>query len=103
MIRVTVELIPHGVGQARQLAVMEIANDGTGDTCGLCHYDGILHAEYTPASGRKGRVTNFNRQTQSVWSLIGAFLKLWGHTKHSPKDLSNGENRNRQTGDTLNG
>lgn len=32
-------------------------------------------------------VREFRREHQSVWSLVGAFLKLWGHTKHSPKLL----------------
>lgn len=65
---------------------MEIANDGTGDLM-TGHYNGTLHAEYTKAGGRKGRVINFNRRKQSVWSLVGAFLKLWGHTAHSPKEM----------------
>lgn len=83
MIRITVEMIPHGdESKKRPLAMMEIANDGTGDdTTG--NYCAVMVAEYT--SGRKGSVTQFNRQTQSVWSLVGAFLKLFGHTKHSPK------------------
>jgi hypothetical protein len=51
------------------------------------NYRGTLHAEYTRTDGRQGRVLNFNRRGQSVWSLVGAFLKLWGHTRHSPKDL----------------
>lgn len=85
MIRVTVELIPHGdESKARMLGVMEIANDGTGDL-DIGHYDGTLHAEYTGKTGRTGRVREFNRRHQSVWSLVGAFLKLWGHTKHSPR------------------
>jgi hypothetical protein len=85
MIRVTVELIPKGdESRRRTLAVMEIANDGTGDaTTG--NYVGRLQAEYTRPGGRPGRVFQFNRRTQSVWTLVGAFLKLWGHTRHSPK------------------
>lgn len=90
MIRVTVEMIPQGSEERkRTLATMEIANDGTGDQF-TGHYNGTLHAEYTVSSGRKGRVINFNRKGQSVWSLIGAFLKMWGHTKHSPKNLLKG-------------
>jgi hypothetical protein len=23
-----------------------------------------------------------------VWSLVGGFLKLWGHTAHSPKEMT---------------
>lgn len=88
MIRITVQLIPLGdETKARTLGVMEIANDGSGSK-ELGHYTGVLHAEYTGPSGRKGRVTNFNRRKQSVWSLVGAFLKLWGHTAHSPKEMS---------------
>ena len=87
MIRVTVEMIPHGIESERYtLGSMEIANDGSGTTSSGS-YDGVLHAEYTSEDGRHGRVVSFNRQNQSVWSLIGAFLKLWGHTKHSPKFL----------------
>lgn len=88
MIRVTVELLPKGdASRARKLGVLEIANDATG-TATVGHYTGTLHAEYTSAIGRKGRVTNFSRQRQSVWSLVGAFLKLWGHTRHSPANMT---------------
>ncbi len=87
MIRITVEMIPRGdESKKHTLAWMEIANDGKGgDLVG--NYDAVLHGEYTSASGRKGRVEGFNRQTQSVWSLVGAFLKLFGHTKHSPLQM----------------
>jgi hypothetical protein len=87
MVRVTVELIPHGdESRPRTLGVMEIANDGTG-TDHVGNYGGTLHAEYTGAEGRPGRVEKFFRRKQSVWSLVGAFLKVWGHTKHSPQHL----------------
>ena len=58
------------------------------DQAGDRHYDGELHAEYTRSDGRYGKVRSFNRERQSVWSLVGAFLKLWGHTKHSPSLMS---------------
>ena len=88
MIRITIQLIPKGdESRARTLGTMEIANDGTGDLQ-VGNYEGTLHAEYTQPNGRKGRVSNFNRQKQSVWSLVGAFLKLWGHTAHSPRDMT---------------
>jgi hypothetical protein len=87
MIRITVELISaRNESRNRVLGTMEIANDGTGDL-EVGNYTGTLHAEYTEPSGRKGSVRRHNRRTQSVWSLVGAFLKQWGHTKHSPKDL----------------
>lgn len=89
MIRVTVELVPHGSeAHKKTLAVMEIANDGTGDRT-IGNYNATMTAEYT--EGRHGRVEGFSRNAQSVWSLVGAFLKLFGHTKHSPKRMLQGE------------
>jgi hypothetical protein len=79
MIRVTIELISAvDPSRNRVLGTMEICNDGTGDER-FGNYNGKLMAEY---GGRNGRVENFNRTRQSVWSLVGAFLKLWGHTRH---------------------
>jgi len=87
MIRITVELIPKGLEESqRTLATMEVSNDGTGDAV-TGNYVGTLYAEYCK-DGRHGRVINFNRKNQSVFSLVGAFLKLWGHTKHSPSLMS---------------
>lgn len=87
MIRITATLIPHGdESQARTLGTLEIANECTGDDT-IGNYHGTLHAEYTGKDGRYGRVKGFHRKTQSVWSLVGAFLKLFGHTNHSPKLL----------------
>lgn len=68
---------------------MEIANDGTGNR-EIGNYEGILKAEaaYTgvmPGGVRRGRLTSFARRTNSVWSLVGAFLKMWGHAKHTEK------------------
>ena len=60
---------------------MEIANDATGNDA-VGNYDGVLFAEYTGMTGRKGRIEGFKRHRQSVWTLAGAFLKLWGHAKH---------------------
>lgn len=85
MIRVTVELISAvDESRSRKLAVLDIANDGTGDAL-TGNYEATLYAEYTGKAGRKGKVTGFKRQNQSVMSLVGAFLKLFGHTRHSPK------------------
>jgi hypothetical protein len=88
MIRITIELISAvDPSRSRILGTMDIENDGTG-TQEVGNYLGTLHAEYTPKEGRKGKVTAFDRRRQSVWSLVGAFLKLWGHTGHSPKNMS---------------
>lgn len=88
MIRVTIEIVPKGNEAAKEtLGVMEIVNDGTGSQA-IGHYNGRLKAEYTKGDGRRGRVTHFVRQRQSVWSLVGAFLRLWGHADHSPKNMT---------------
>ncbi|MCD0459155.1 hypothetical protein [Roseiconus lacunae] len=85
MIRVTIKLVPHGIESGkRTLGVLEIANDGSGDARNG-NYTGELTAEYTGNAPRTGRVTGFKRREQSAWSLVGAFLKLFGHTKHSPR------------------
>jgi len=87
MILVNAYLCPKGdIGNARLLGSLEIANDATG-TQTVGNYTGTLRAEYTPKNGpgRKAAVQGFNRKTQSVWTLIGAFLKTWGHTKHPAK------------------
>ncbi len=84
MLRITIELIPNGdPSKAKVLGSMDIINDGTG-SAEFGNYRGELQAEY---GTRKGRLTGFNRQHCSAWSLVGGFLKLWGHTKHSPKQM----------------
>tara|TARA_R110000868_G_scaffold64854_3_gene194613 strand:+ start:963 stop:1259 length:297 start_codon:yes stop_codon:yes gene_type:complete len=83
MIKVTVELVSAvHPSRSRVLGSIEICNDGSGGQS-VGHYYGTLHAEYTGRDGRKGEIKNFNRQQQSAFSLVGAFLKHWGHTKHS--------------------
>jgi hypothetical protein len=85
---VTVELLPHGNEDGKRvLGKMFITNSGSGNEV-VGNYHGSLFAEYTSPTGRPGHVLQFHRKSQSVWSLVGAFLKLWGHTKHSPKLMS---------------
>jgi len=88
MLRITIQLIPRGdERKARTIGTMEIVNDCTG-TLDVGNYIGTLHAEYTPTNGRHARVTNFRRRKLSAWSLVGAFLKVWGHTAHPLRDMS---------------
>lgn len=87
MIRVTVELVPFGVEKAkRTIATMEIVNDGTGDR-ELGNYVATIRETGRDPQVRHGRLRKFPRQVEPVWSLIGGFLKLWGHTKHPGKLL----------------
>lgn len=87
MLRVTIEMLPKGdATRPRILGQMLIANDETG-TLTEGNYVGTLHAEYTGPDGRHGRVMLFNRQKQSAWSLVGDFLRLWGHARHPQNKL----------------
>lgn len=84
MIRVTIEKVPKGDESRKStLGVLTIANDATG-TEHFGNYKATLHAEYTSDHPRTGRMERFHRKSQSAWSLVGGFLKLFGHTKHSP-------------------
>ena len=83
MIRIKVELCKGGSTKKkdrRLLGIMLIANDGSGSK-GIGNYECVIKTEY---GVRKGKLSEFNRRTQSVWTLVGSFLKLFGHTKHSP-------------------
>lgn len=89
MLRVTIEKLPRGDETSSQIiGQLLIANDGAG-TAVVGDYVGTLYAEYTEEldQARHGRVTGFRRQSCSAWSLVGAFLKLFGHTGHPPKKL----------------
>lgn len=81
MIRVTVELLPKGNEEKkRRLGVIEIWNDKTGSE-NVGNYKGVLRAEYTGKDGREGAVRGFRRKRQSVFTLIGQFLRQWGHVR----------------------
>jgi hypothetical protein len=81
MIRVTVELLPHGTETGkRTLGVLLIANEGTGSE-DIGNYEGSLLAEYTVHGPRTAWVTGFARKKQSVWTLVGMFLKKFGHVQ----------------------
>ncbi len=71
MIRVTVELLPHGdESRRRHLGTAIIANDGTGtDTQG--NYNIRLSRRGQPDSAWKtGRLTGFQRKRFLVWDLL---------------------------------
>lgn len=78
MLRVTVELVPHGIEDRKEtLATMEIANDGTGTrrtgnyNTRLIDKNGRIH--------RTGRVEEHPRLDLSVWKLIIKALSGLGH------------------------
>jgi hypothetical protein len=64
----------------RTIASMDIWNDGTG-TIKTGNYIGVIRKDDPPIE-RRGCVMNYSRLNQPVWSLVGAFLKLFAHTEH---------------------
>jgi hypothetical protein len=81
MIRITAELVPHGVGEPVHLGTAIIANDGKGvETIG--HYNvwlgkkGQTHDPVIMAqSWRYGRVESFPRKRLGVWDLLYRALR----------------------------
>jgi hypothetical protein len=74
MIRVTIEMLPHGMELGRHtIGVIEIANDGTG-TVDVGNYDVKLTKEppiaKTRGTWRKGVVRNFPRRTLGPYDLL---------------------------------
>lgn len=70
MIRITVELLPFGREEGKQvLGVAEIANDGTG-TASNGHYRYKLSKRGGRGLWRRGTVRNFPRQKLGAWDLF---------------------------------
>lgn len=89
MIRVTIELLPHGrEDRAETIGTVEIINDGYGsETTG--HYDVKLMKSpryaKTPGVWRKGRVTNFPRLTLGPYDLLYRALRACVGTRNPPE------------------
>lgn len=79
MIRVTIELLPFGDLLGRKtLAVMDIANDGTGD-----HRRGSYKARRNPKLEWEEKVVeNYPRQSYPVTKLVYLALKHFYEKKH---------------------
>ena len=70
MIRVTIEMIPHGVGASRHLGVIEIANDATG-TPEFGNYKVRLAGLKSPMSTwKRDVIKGFNRKTRGPYDLL---------------------------------
>ena len=74
MIRVTVELIPWGIGEPQQLGVMHIANDGTG-TKDRGNYHAKVYRKGTNKVLRLGEVKEYPRLSYNIWRLVLRCLK----------------------------
>lgn len=84
MLRITVELVPHGdEDRAKEIAQMVIANDGTGDPY-LGNYEGWIGAdEYTDEPAKFGIIKGHDR-SKGVWELVRLMLKSILHENHTP-------------------
>lgn len=81
MIRVTVELIPYGIGKPKVIALAIITNDGStprGSTRGNYEYK-IWGKRVTVKNYNnpliEGRVEGFARKSKNVWHLLKLILE----------------------------
>jgi hypothetical protein len=74
MIRVTVELIPWGIGEPKKLGVMHISNDGTGSK-DRGNYIAHVFRKGSKAVARTGEVKNYPRLSYNIWRLVFRCLK----------------------------
>lgn len=85
MIRIIVELVPHGFGKPEELGRIVIANDGSLGNGELGNYDVALgrkgqsddHKIFDKPQ-RSGRVENHRRKAESIWSLVTKALNSVG-------------------------
>lgn len=77
MIRVTVELVPHGVEERKvELGMIEIVNNGTGDwnrgnyNVELSGTDPVFVTDLVPGIGESARIEGFDRKNLNAWHLV---------------------------------
>lgn len=79
MIRVTVELVPGGIGEPEVLGTAIIANDLV-DTLVTEGRRGSYHFEFRgrkgyELKGRSGRIRDFPRRSKTAWHLLARCLE----------------------------
>jgi hypothetical protein len=75
MLRVTVELVPHGdESRARHLGTAVIANDGTGDL-DTGNYWAKLSKWGSGATWKRGKYKGFPRKRRGPWDLLYCLLR----------------------------
>lgn len=75
MLKVKVELYPHGYVEGKQtLAELLIINDGTG-TREKGNYNVIIHEKGTKKILKKGKVKGYKRLEKPVWDLVAKAIK----------------------------
>lgn len=73
MIRVTIELIPYGVGKSKHLGTIDIANDGTGTKTKADYI--VRGYNKAGAKWKTGKVLDFPRKKLLVFDLLYRALK----------------------------
>ena len=74
-IRVTIELVPFGIGKPRHLGTALIANDGSGDV-DVGNYVATLSKWGRPnAVWKTAEVKGFRRRKRGAWDLLYLVLK----------------------------
>lgn len=74
MIRVTIELVPGGIGKPQLLGVALIANSGESSDPKRGNYDAVF-ATRTGKTWKTARVEDYPRQAYQVWVLLHRLLK----------------------------
>ena len=75
MIRITIELVPHGdASRAKILARGEIVNDGSGTVRRGNYYFWLSQSGRITHKTRWGQVRDFPRMSKNVWHLLARCL-----------------------------
>lgn len=86
MLRVTIELLPHGdASQPRHMGTAVIANDGTGD--GQTGNYAIRLSKWgrPDEDWRKGRIVGFDRKGRGAWDLLFLGLRNLVGSRNDPR------------------
>lgn len=76
MIRITIELVPHGVEYlSRTIGVATIANDGTGTKDVGNYVYKLFTEEESPKLWKTGEIKGFERLRYTVWKLLFLILQ----------------------------
>lgn len=76
MIRVPIELVPHGIGKPIKIGVLYITNDGTGTPERGNYYYAIYGKRKRLM--RRGIINSWPRRQRHVWRLVAQALKVLG-------------------------
>lgn len=79
VIRVTVELIPGGIGEPQHLGTMTISNQTGAGRARIADYMVRFYNKRRVQTLRGGRVTGHRRLAEPVWNLVAKALEVGGY------------------------